>query len=152
MCEPRLTYRRSLPERGCEFMPRENAMGVARFPATQWSLVGRAGHVTGSRRREALGTLLHRYMPAMRTHLVLARRMSPDQADDLIQGFVTDKIIEQIAVDLNLESPKAASNRLITAKRLFARVMRSVVAEYVNDERGIDDEIKDLMRILSQHG
>ncbi len=246
-------------------MPRENAMGVARFPATQWSLVGRAGHVTGSRRREALGTLLHRYMPAMRTHLVLARRLSSDQADDLIQGFVTDKIIEQnligqaeeargqfrsfllvalnryvigqyrhesaqkrspsapllniadqrdvsavdaepswqftlvwarqvveearrrmeshcqqidrpdlwrifterilhpaaentarpaheqIAVDLKLESSKAASNRLITAKRLFARVMRSVVAEYVNDERGIDDEIKDLMRILSQH-
>ena len=62
-------------------MPREDAMGVARFPATQWSLVGRAGHVTGSRRREALGTLLNRYMPAMRTHLVLARRSSVSGGD-----------------------------------------------------------------------
>ena len=246
-------------------MPRDHAMEVARFPSTQWSLVGRAGHITGSRRRDALGTLLRRYMPALRAHLVLAKRILPDHADDLIQGFVTDKIIEQnllgqaeeargqfrsfllvalnryvigqyrqesaqkrspcgplldiadqadvslrsaepswqftlvwarqvveearrrmeshcrqvdrpdlwlvfnerilrpaaddtarpaheqIAIDLKLESSKAACNRLITAKRLFARVMRSVVGEYVSDQRGIDDEIQDLMRILSQH-
>src|SRR5882762_2956273 len=96
MCaNPDLSYRRSLPERGCKFMPRENAIDVARFPSTQWSLVGRAGHITGTRRREALGTLLRRYMPALRAHLVLAKRISPDHADDLVQGFVTDKMIEQ---------------------------------------------------------
>jgi len=247
-------------------MPRENAIDVARFPSTQWSLVGRAGHITGTRRREALGTLLRRYMPALRAHLVLAKRISPDHADDLVQGFVTDKMIEQnllgqaeearghfrsfllvalnryvisqfrhesarkrspsgplldiadqhdvsaasaepswqftlvwarevveqarrrmeahckqvdrpdlwlvfterilgptvdnsarppherIAVDLKLESSKAASNLLITAKRLFARVLRLIVSEYVSDQRGIDVEIEDLTRILSQHG
>jgi len=246
-------------------VPRADAVDVARFPSTQWSLVARAGHVSTARRREALSTLLHRYMPALRTHLVLARRISPDRADDLIQGFIADKIIEQnllrqaeesrgrfrsfllvaldryvisqyrqetarkrspsssifdisdqpdlcaadaepswqftliwarqvveearlrmeahcqasfrpdlwlvfserilhpqadnieppshdqVAFDLKLKSPKEASNLLITAKRLFARVLRLVVAEYVRDEREIDDEIKDLMRILSQH-
>jgi hypothetical protein len=241
-------------------------MDMARFPSTQWSLVGRAGHITGERRREALTTLLRRYMPALRAHLVLAKRVLPDHADDLIQGFVADKIIEQnllgqaeqarghfrsfllialnryviaqlrhesaqkrspsgplldiadqgdvsatsaepswqftlewarqvvdearrrmedyckeierpdlwlifterilrpaanntappsheqLAGDLKLESSKAASNVLITAKRLFARSLRLVVSEYVSDQRAIDEEIDDLMRILSQHG
>jgi hypothetical protein len=36
-------------------------MDMARFPSTQWSLVGRAGHITGERRREALTTLLRRH-------------------------------------------------------------------------------------------
>jgi hypothetical protein len=59
---------------------------------------------------------------------------------------------EQIASALQLESSKEASNLLITAKRLFARSLRLVVGEYVGDEREIDQEIDDLMTILSQHG
>ena len=76
-------------------MSREDAAIAIRFPSTQWSLVGRAGQMTGERRREALATVLHRYMPALRAHLVLGRRIPPDRADDLIQGFIADKMIEQ---------------------------------------------------------
>src|SRR5438105_3201660 len=147
-------------------MPRDHAMEVARFPSTQWSLVGRAGHITGSRRRDE---------PSWQFTLVWARQVVEEarrrmeahcrQVDrpDLWLVF-NERILrpaanntarpahEQIAIDLKLESSKAACNLLITAKRLFARVMRSVVGEYVSDQRGIDDEIQDLMRILSQHG
>src|ERR1041385_8471692 len=245
-------------------MSRENVIDLARFPSTQWSLVGRAGHISDERRREALSTLLRRYMPALRAHLVLTRRISPDQADDLIQGFIADKIIEQnllaqaeasrgrfrsfllaalnhhvisqfrhdtarkrsptaplldiadqsqisagaepslqfmlewarqvvaearrrmeahckktnrmdlwlafvqlllrpvhynaaaqaqrvIAKELKLSSAKQVSNLLITAKRLFKGNLRGVVGEYSSSEREIDEEIDDLMRILSQH-
>ncbi len=56
----------------------------------------------------------------------------------------------KLAGDLKLGSSKAAANLLVTAKRLFARMLRLVVAEYVSSERKIDDEIADLMRILSR--
>src|SRR5687767_9577992 len=65
-----------------------------RFPTTQWSLVARAGAAGEAARREALGVLLERYRPALRAHL-LSRRIRPERADDLVQGFITDKLIEK---------------------------------------------------------
>jgi RNA polymerase sigma-70 factor (ECF subfamily) len=49
----------------------------------------------GKPRPQSLSMLLSRYMPALRTHLVLGRRMRPDEADDLLQSFVTSKVLEQ---------------------------------------------------------
>lgn len=65
------------------------------FPATQWSLVSRAGHHDADLRRQALSVLLHRYLPALRMYLLVGRRLRRDDAEDLLQGFVADKIIEQ---------------------------------------------------------
>ena len=69
------------------------------FPATQWSLVERAQQGDDAGRRIALSSLLQRYWPALRAHLVLGKRLSTDRADDLLQGFVADKIIEQNLLD-----------------------------------------------------
>jgi len=66
-----------------------------RFPVTQWSLVARAGQVDPETRRAALGQLLTRYMPALHAHLVYNKRFPPERADDLLQEFVTSKIIEK---------------------------------------------------------
>ena len=50
-----------------------------------------------------------------------------------------------------LESPDQASNRLITAKRMFERCLRSVLGEYaIHDEQEVDEEIHDLMRVLAR--
>jgi RNA polymerase sigma-70 factor (ECF subfamily) len=57
-----------------------------------------------------------------------------------------------VAGDLHLAGPKAASNLLVTSKRLFARTLRAVVSEYAADEAEIDEEIDDLMRVLARHG
>lgn len=65
------------------------------FPATQWSLVERAKRTDPPTQREALSLLLTRYLPALRTYLSTAKRVSAERADDLLQGFVTDKIVEQ---------------------------------------------------------
>ena len=65
------------------------------FPATQWSLVDRAGQDDSEARREALGQLLQRYMPALRAHLVRRRGLPPEKADDILQEFVTSKILEK---------------------------------------------------------
>ena len=243
-------------------MSHRAAARAVRFPSTHWSLVGRAGHPGIAPGRAALGVLLQRYLPALRSHLV-AKGASVDSAEDLVQGFVADKVIGQnllaraargrgkfrsfllgaldhyaasqfrrdnaakrrpakavldiagqpdvacgsaepswqftlawarevvqeatrrmeahctstgrsdllcvftervarpaaestgpsphaaLAGDLQLGGAKAASNLLVTSKRLYARILRGVVAEYAADDRAVDAEIQDLMRVLS---
>ena len=68
---------------------------LAAFPPTQWSLVDRAGQGSAGRGREALSTLLRRYLPALRAYLLFSLSLPPDRIEDLLQGFVADKIVEQ---------------------------------------------------------
>ena len=234
------------------------------FASTQWSLVDRAAQACSDRQRESLGVLLQRYLPALRTHLRVEKRISPERVEDLLQEFVADKVVEQNLIaqadrhkgkfrsflllalngyvidqlrhdgaakrsggiaaegvedqpDLSsgepepsrqldvvwareliaealrrmkceceksgraeiwavfecrvvkpafeaaepmpyellierfgLRTPMQASNLLTTAKRMFARSLRSVAREYVGDEELVDQEIDDLRSILSE--
>jgi DNA-directed RNA polymerase specialized sigma24 family protein len=63
------------------------------FPSTQWSLVLCAGHASEDEKREALGALLRRYLPALRAHLLIGKTAPADQVDDLLQGFIADKVV-----------------------------------------------------------
>jgi RNA polymerase sigma-70 factor (ECF subfamily) len=231
-----------------------------RFPETQWSLVGRAAR-RDPLGREALGELLLRYQPAMKSHLVRRKGIDLDRADDLLQGFIASKVIEhelvadarrekgrfrsflltaldryvisefrregarkrqpdgswapQEAIEshdvpaqadafdvdwarqviaeslrrmeadcrrsgredlwglfqcrvvapvlenaaplpyeelirrFGFQSPGQASNAIITAKRMFARILRSLVGEYAPTEEEVEDEIRDLRKILA---
>lgn len=235
-----------------------------RFPTTHWSLVARAGQDATETKRQALGELLTRYLPALRAHLVHGKRLSPHDADDLLQEFVAAKLLEKEllgradaelgrfrtflltaldrflidrfreenackrspgegrlkvlgddagqlqgnspsdAFDLawarnvidqtvqlmraecesssrpdiwgvfecrllepmlggaepvdydelvkrfDLQSPSQASNVLMTAKRTFARLLRSVVGEYARENDEIDAEIGELMEVLAR--
>ena len=238
--------------------------GAERFPTTHWSLVARAGSADSEAGREALGRLLTRYLPALRAHLIYGKRLAPDRADDMVQEFVANKILEKDLIaraDQNLgkfrtflltaldrfvlnrlrderakkrapsegllveigdradllqsqqgpsevfdvawargvlaealrrmqeecetlgrtdvwgvfecrvvaptlqgaepadyqhlidrfgfKSPVQASNVLITAKRMYARTLRSVVGEYALDNGEIESEIRELREILS---
>ena len=69
--------------------------GAQEFPSTRWSLVDRAGHLRAEAKREALGQLLVQYLPALQAHLVHRKGLHPDRADDLVQGFVANKILEK---------------------------------------------------------
>lgn len=68
------------------------------FPATSWSLVARAAQADGTTFRAALDELLRKYLPALKTHLVLTRKLPPDRADDLLQGFVASRVVENALV------------------------------------------------------
>jgi RNA polymerase sigma-70 factor (ECF subfamily) len=234
------------------------------FETTHWSLVARAGDVGGEGQRQALAELVKRYMPALRCHLMVRKRMKAQDAEDLVQEFLAAKVIEQglvgkarrdlgrfrsflltaldrfmvsqkryeqakkrsagsdpVSVDeeldaedpsqppdqafcvewaqnllnsalqrmrdecdrtgradvwgvfearmlaptldgtpvepyerlverFNFASPAQASNVLITAKRMFERVVRSAISEYEPDETQIEEEIADLRNILSR--
>jgi DNA-directed RNA polymerase specialized sigma24 family protein len=65
------------------------------FPSTHWSEVGRAGATDVSAAREALASLLRRYLPAMKVHLTRKRRLGDDEADELLQDFVADKVLDR---------------------------------------------------------
>lgn len=76
-------------------MPEEPTPNTIAFPPTPWSLIGRAVDGGDGRHRASLSELLRRYLPALRAHLIYSKRMTPEQADDLVQGFITDKVIER---------------------------------------------------------
>ena len=59
---------------------------------------------------------------------------------------------EQLVERFHFASPAQASNVLITAKRMFVRHLRAVVGEYAPDRDSVDEEIRDLQRILAQAG
>jgi RNA polymerase sigma-70 factor (ECF subfamily) len=238
--------------------------GFEPFPVTPWSLVARAGQDSSGAVRDALATLLARYLPALRAHLVLHRRLPADLADDLLQSFISHKVLEQrliarsdrtrgrfrsflltaldhfvidqirshkarggaplqlgeledldlandqhepsaefdaawarevvaeavrrmrsecdrsrradvwgvfehrvlapslhgaepmpydrLVKDFDLQSAEKASNVLMTAKRMFARALRSVLAESAEDEQEIEQDLGDLKRVLARGG
>jgi len=56
---------------------------------------------------------------------------------------------ESIAARLKLESAHHAANLLVTAKRMFTRVFKTVVSRYAADENEVREEVADLWRIFS---
>jgi len=56
---------------------------------------------------------------------------------------------QQLADELRLSSPTQAANLLVTAKRMYTRLLRSAVSEYESANADIDAEIADLHRALS---
>ena len=46
-------------------------------------------------------------------------------------------------------SPAQSSNALITAKRMFVRNLKDVISEYALDEEQVDEELRELHRVLA---
>lgn len=64
------------------------------FPTTQWSSVQHAG-AGGPAGAEALARLVSKYLRPLRAHLVFQRSLPPDKADDLLQSFMAEKVLER---------------------------------------------------------
>ncbi len=63
------------------------------FPPTRWTLIDLASDRSRPDANCALGELLERYLPALKTYLVAAKRLSPDQVEDIVHQFIADKIL-----------------------------------------------------------
>jgi RNA polymerase sigma-70 factor (ECF subfamily) len=61
------------------------------FPSTGWTIV----HKAGSRDGEALRCLLERYLPALKSRLVVTMGIREAEAEDLLQSFVSCKFLEE---------------------------------------------------------
>jgi hypothetical protein len=64
------------------------------FPTTDWSLLSRARAAEHAQAQASFEELLRRYLPAMRRFLIRAKRLRPERADDVVQAFVTERILE----------------------------------------------------------
>ena len=103
------------------------------FITTPWSGIGRLAAAHGAEARGELGHLLARYLPALRAHLVLEMKLSLDRANDLLQGFVAEKILENdLIARANREKGKfrtfllrALRNYVVSAARRDSAKKRS---------------------------
>jgi hypothetical protein len=57
---------------------------------------------------------------------------------------------EELIRRFAFRSPSQAFSALATAKRMFARVIRSLLAEYARDEAEIDSELRELHQAVSR--
>jgi DNA-directed RNA polymerase specialized sigma24 family protein len=57
-------------------------------------MVGGAGQAESLAREGALAALLKRYLPALKVYLMRKRKLDADSADDLLQSFVGEKVLD----------------------------------------------------------
>src|SRR5579884_544814 len=66
-----------------------------RFPSTHWTLIARAARGPGKASRAAMGELLARYLRPLETYLVRSRGLSRADAEDLVQSFIANRVLEK---------------------------------------------------------
>jgi DNA-directed RNA polymerase specialized sigma24 family protein len=95
---------------------------------TRWTLVNRAGQG----RPEAIGEFLQLYRRAMVTHLVLSQKWGPDDAEDVVQSFVVDKICTRNVI--------AAADR--SRGKRFRNFLLTVLDRYGQERRRAAGRLK----------
>lgn len=111
---------------------------VALFGSTCWSEVARAADADPEVRRAALAALLKTYLPALSAYVRWHRRLPPDRLDDLLQGFVCDKVMADEL--FSYADPARGQFRLFVLKsleRYIRRVHRYDSAAKRNPEGGL---------------
>jgi DNA-directed RNA polymerase specialized sigma24 family protein len=71
--------------------------------------------------------------------------------DALLRPLLDEKprpTVEQLAQKHGFETPRQASNAIITAKRHFGTVLRDLVQAYAKNEKEVDDELAELVALL----
>src|SRR5689334_5139553 len=69
------------------------------FPTTRWSLVRRAKLRDSFDQPVAMDEIARLYSRALRAHLLQRTHGDVHRADDLLQGFLADKVLEQRLID-----------------------------------------------------
>ena len=63
-----------------------------------------------------------------------------------------ERVAERVRRDADRQtgasSPLQLSNLLVTGKRMFLRTLRGVIAEYARDEDEVEEELRELKRVL----
>lgn len=87
------------------------------FPTTIWSLIHRAGEpeLNG----DAIGDLVSQYRPAMLAYVRSKWSITPEHAEDIVQGFIADKVLENRIIEA-VDQRQQFRSFLATALRNYA--------------------------------
>ncbi len=98
---------------------------IGGFPTTHWSRVALAAGEPNQSQRAALEQLLVQYLPAFRAHVIRILRVPVDDADDLVQGFICDRIVaEGLIAGADQKRGRFRTYLLTALDRHVARVRR----------------------------
>ena len=112
------------------------------FPTTLWTGVRHAGQ-SGA----ALAQLLPRYLRPLRTHLLLQRKLPPDKADDLLQGFLAEKVLERNLVEhADREKGRFRTFLLVSLDRYVSNQLRNERCAK-RSAQGMSDMIADAAQV-----
>lgn len=124
--------------------------GPLEFASTRWSLIGRATSRSEPQRKAALDELLELYWPALRTHLMVRRGLDSHRAEDVLQEFILQKILERDLLERADQQRGRFRALLLTALDRFAidqgRRLQSrqrVIQEHAEAEGNRDRSISD---------
>lgn len=121
------------------------------FPSTRWTLLEQARD-EGPEGRRALAVLLDRYLPALGTYLVEVRRISPDRVDDILQAFVSEKLIQgHLFLRASRSRGRFRSLLLTSLNNFIASQARHDNAQRRDQRKEISIEISDPL-VDSSHG
>jgi len=108
-----------------------------RFPATRWSLVARAGRSDPQVKRDALEALLPRYLAALKAHVRYRWGMSEDRAEDLVQEFVAQVVLEkELIATADQQRGKLRTLLLTALDRFVSNQLRDQAAKKRSPEKG----------------
>lgn len=109
----------------------------SKFPPTRWTLVEWAADPNSAAHETGLNELLCRYLPALKAHLTRSRRLSPDFADDVAQGFIADKVLRgELLAHARKERGKFRTFLLTALDRYLFNILRHDRAKRRTPEQG----------------
>jgi hypothetical protein len=88
-------------------------------PTTDWSLIRVARELGSTPGRAAFDRVIAIYLPALRWYLSAEMRLPSDEADDLLQQFVVDKMIERKLLEVARPDRGKFRGLLVTVLRRF---------------------------------
>jgi DNA-directed RNA polymerase specialized sigma24 family protein len=100
-------------------MSRGDPESLPNLPTTNWITVRNAGATDSRSRQVALEELLRRYWPALVAHLVCSKKLPRDRAEDLVQSFIQEKILERNLLGVADSSKGKFRTFLLTALDRF---------------------------------
>jgi DNA-directed RNA polymerase specialized sigma24 family protein len=125
-------------------------VGVAVLPPTRWSAVARAGGRQHDAWISDLDTLARLYRPVLVRHVVVHLRVPSDQAEDLVQSFLVEKVLDENV--LRHASPERGRLRAFMLK-VFSNFVRSRLREQQARKRRPTspdaERLEDLPELLS---
>ena len=114
----------------------ESRKPPGRFPETRWSLIACAVEGGQADHLKALDELLRIYHPVLKIHAISQFRLPPDQADDMVQSFVLDRILEK---KLFQQADRAKGRFRNFLAKVFTRYVLSQLRRARTRKRGPDE-------------